>query len=405
MDVLFGTPAHAVGGPAGYHAPDDRADSPQLTLVLPAYNEAERIGPALDELFGYLGAAVLRARRPLGPGAGAWDVLVVDDGSTDATAAMWRRGRRRPGAGRQRAALRVLRLPTVARARRCAAGCSRRPATSWSSPTPTWPRRRPDPAAHGGARRTTTSRWAAGSSPTAATGEPASRSTGGCWARSSTRSPAPGSRAPCPTRSAASRASAARRPRPVRAPAITSIVFDAESSTSRDGVATHRHRARPMDGQARLAHARPPGARARSCGTSCASRSSIGTSAPGEHPPRSPAQAGTCRQRRSVGGSQASGRPARWRLRGDRRERRPGKGARRSILVSRRARAAASGLAPRSAPTRAPDDAIHWSVPDDPAGDGRDPAARQAYPMPSGVPQPQDRQRSLDVLRAPLPSR
>ena len=27
---------------------------PSLTIVLPAYNEAERIGPALDELFGYL---------------------------------------------------------------------------------------------------------------------------------------------------------------------------------------------------------------------------------------------------------------------------------------------------------------------------------------------------------------
>jgi hypothetical protein len=27
---------------------------PSLTIVLPAYNEAERIGPALDELFGWL---------------------------------------------------------------------------------------------------------------------------------------------------------------------------------------------------------------------------------------------------------------------------------------------------------------------------------------------------------------
>ena len=25
-----------------------------LTLVLPAYNEEDRLGPALDELFGYL---------------------------------------------------------------------------------------------------------------------------------------------------------------------------------------------------------------------------------------------------------------------------------------------------------------------------------------------------------------
>jgi dolichyl-phosphate beta-glucosyltransferase len=47
-----------------------------LTIVLPAYNEAARIGPALDELFGYLDAI-----------NGA-HVLVVDDGSTDGTAAL-----------------------------------------------------------------------------------------------------------------------------------------------------------------------------------------------------------------------------------------------------------------------------------------------------------------------------
>jgi hypothetical protein len=28
--------------------------SPSITLVLPAFNESQRIGPALDELFGYL---------------------------------------------------------------------------------------------------------------------------------------------------------------------------------------------------------------------------------------------------------------------------------------------------------------------------------------------------------------
>ena len=59
-----------------------------LTLVLPAFNEVDRIGPALDELFGYLrrrddrgrdgalGAAVLPEEI---------EVLVVDDGSTDDT--------------------------------------------------------------------------------------------------------------------------------------------------------------------------------------------------------------------------------------------------------------------------------------------------------------------------------
>jgi dolichyl-phosphate beta-glucosyltransferase len=63
--------------------------APSLTIVLPAYNEAARIGPALDELFGYLdrkGAAREggRSADELGP----WQVLVVDDGSEDDTAAI-----------------------------------------------------------------------------------------------------------------------------------------------------------------------------------------------------------------------------------------------------------------------------------------------------------------------------
>jgi dolichyl-phosphate beta-glucosyltransferase len=76
----------------------------QLTIVLPAYNEAERIGPALDELFGYLdsGPAGLPAQV---------DVLVVDDGSTDDTTAVVAA---RPEAARPPEArndLRVLRVP------------------------------------------------------------------------------------------------------------------------------------------------------------------------------------------------------------------------------------------------------------------------------------------------------
>jgi dolichyl-phosphate beta-glucosyltransferase len=64
---------------------DDRG-APSLTLVVPAYNEAERIGPALDELFGWLHRGG-RARNQGRSSAevGAWDVLVVDDGSTDDT--------------------------------------------------------------------------------------------------------------------------------------------------------------------------------------------------------------------------------------------------------------------------------------------------------------------------------
>ena len=55
-----------------------------LVIVLPAYNEESRLGPALDELFAYLCAA------PKGAMPQSVDVLVVDDGSTDGTAALVR---------------------------------------------------------------------------------------------------------------------------------------------------------------------------------------------------------------------------------------------------------------------------------------------------------------------------
>lgn len=59
--------------------PTSAADAPRsLTVVLPAYNEARRIGPALDELFGYLD-------QPHEGLPARVDVLLVDDGSTDTT--------------------------------------------------------------------------------------------------------------------------------------------------------------------------------------------------------------------------------------------------------------------------------------------------------------------------------
>jgi dolichyl-phosphate beta-glucosyltransferase len=64
-----------------------------LTLVLPAFNEADRIEPALDELFGYLHRRGQIARDGA-PGSALLpdhiEVLVVDDGSSDATAELVR---------------------------------------------------------------------------------------------------------------------------------------------------------------------------------------------------------------------------------------------------------------------------------------------------------------------------
>jgi dolichyl-phosphate beta-glucosyltransferase len=79
---------------------------PSLTIILPAYNEEDRLGPALDELFGWLDGG------GAGPaGLGETRVLVVDDGSTDATADLVRaRPEARAVAGAP-ARLRVLTVP------------------------------------------------------------------------------------------------------------------------------------------------------------------------------------------------------------------------------------------------------------------------------------------------------
>ena len=86
---------------------------PSLAIVLPAYNEAERIGPALDELFGYLHRRGEMARDGA-PGAGrlpsAIEVLVVDDGSSDATAGLIEARPEANGAAPDGTTLRLLRV-------------------------------------------------------------------------------------------------------------------------------------------------------------------------------------------------------------------------------------------------------------------------------------------------------
>jgi glycosyltransferase involved in cell wall biosynthesis len=50
---------------------------PDLSVVVPAYNEERRLGPTLDALTRQLAAA--------GDRWGSWEIVVADDGSTDAT--------------------------------------------------------------------------------------------------------------------------------------------------------------------------------------------------------------------------------------------------------------------------------------------------------------------------------
>jgi len=50
-----------------------------LTVVVPAYNEERRLGPTLDAVTAYLGVADRENRW------GEWEIVVVDDGSTDRT--------------------------------------------------------------------------------------------------------------------------------------------------------------------------------------------------------------------------------------------------------------------------------------------------------------------------------
>lgn len=55
--------------------PPPAADRPELSVVIPAYNEARRIGSTLRRIRDYAAAA-----------PGRWELVVVDDGSVDGTA-------------------------------------------------------------------------------------------------------------------------------------------------------------------------------------------------------------------------------------------------------------------------------------------------------------------------------
>jgi dolichyl-phosphate beta-glucosyltransferase len=101
-----------------------RLPRPSITIVIPAYNEAHRIGPALDELFGWLmrggpARSLGRSSDEIGP----WDVLVVDDGSVDGTVALIEaRPEAQPTSDGQPPGLRVLRRPHAGKGAAVTAG-------------------------------------------------------------------------------------------------------------------------------------------------------------------------------------------------------------------------------------------------------------------------------------------
>jgi dolichyl-phosphate beta-glucosyltransferase len=101
-----------------------RHPRPSITIVIPAYNEAQRIGPALDELFGWLNrGGEPRSRGRSSAELGAWDVLIVDDGSEDETVALLEaRPEARPGPHGAAPRLRVLCRPHAGKGAAVSAG-------------------------------------------------------------------------------------------------------------------------------------------------------------------------------------------------------------------------------------------------------------------------------------------
>src|SRR4051812_20562422 len=84
-----------------------------LSIIIPAYNEALRIRPTLDRVHAFLSR--------LAGGVTHYEILVVDDGSADGTADVV------DDIARAMPNLRVIRSrPNRGKGRRCAPGCWRR---------------------------------------------------------------------------------------------------------------------------------------------------------------------------------------------------------------------------------------------------------------------------------------
>jgi dolichyl-phosphate beta-glucosyltransferase len=84
-----------VGLPLGMHTimrysqPHGSSLQPELSIIIPAYNEEKRIGPTLERICSCF------ASEPVGLGLNRVELIVVDDGSTDGTAQLIRNYARR----------------------------------------------------------------------------------------------------------------------------------------------------------------------------------------------------------------------------------------------------------------------------------------------------------------------
>ena len=111
-----GQTPHGLAGPSGPGGSSITAarirrlpgvDATSLTIVLPAYNEEARLGPALDELFGYLRRAAKGRSGLPGPGRAARPRSTCSSSTTAATDGTAGLVRRPPGADGSAATARV----------------------------------------------------------------------------------------------------------------------------------------------------------------------------------------------------------------------------------------------------------------------------------------------------------
>ena len=70
----------STGEEVAFNSPE-QAPSKHLSVIVPSYNEEDRIAVMLDETIGYLESRAERAEQA----SFDWEIVIVDDGSKDRT--------------------------------------------------------------------------------------------------------------------------------------------------------------------------------------------------------------------------------------------------------------------------------------------------------------------------------